>query len=152
MALYSHSCQMEDSVSTSASGSKAGIKKVESYLAKRSFLPSSLRVLTRWWRTQDWEPSCPAPWCCVCLAVILLPLDWPRVAHYTDPELPAKRNIFKWPHPLKPNRNPISISFSYSSRSTKCNANCVWLPSQVLPGEPLGSVASPFSGKIGTNN
>ena len=38
MALYSHSCQMEDSVSTYVSGSKAGIEKVEFYLAKRSFL------------------------------------------------------------------------------------------------------------------
>lgn len=37
-ALYFHSCQMKESVSTAASGSEAGIQKVESYLAKRSLL------------------------------------------------------------------------------------------------------------------
>lgn len=107
---------------------------------------------------QDWEPSCPAPWCCVCPEVILLPLDWPLVAHYTDLELPAKQTIFEHPHPtenwmaLKPTENPTSTFFPYSSRGIQCNRSCIWFPSQIIPGgEPLGSVVKLFFG-IGTNN
>lgn len=150
---------MENSLSTSASGLEGGIEKAESFIwPKRVFWPSRLWILTRWWSLQDWEPSCPAPWCCVCPEVILLPLDWPLVTHYTDQELPAKQTTFECPHPtenwmaLKPTENPTGTSFPYSSRRIQCNGNSTWLPSQVLPGEPLGSVVKLFFGKIGTNN